>query len=133
MSSFTQPLCSFFLFFYFFSFSFFSRVQCCFTSIETMWTVRDREPRTTTSTFTQLLRSVFQCRFTSTQTVRTIRDPRRSPRLSHSSCALFFNVALRPQRLYGPLGTQDGHVDFHTAPALCFSMSLYVHRDCTDH
>ena len=32
-------------------------VQCCFTSTETIRTIRDREPRTVTSTFTQLLSS----------------------------------------------------------------------------
>ena len=45
-------------------------VQCCFMSAETVWTIRDTEPRTVTSTFTQLL---------SSETVN-------------------FNVALRPQR-----------------------------------
>ena len=34
------------------------RVQCCFTSTETVVTVRDGEPRMATSTFTQLLNSV---------------------------------------------------------------------------
>ena len=33
-------------------------VQCCFTSTETIVTVRDGEPRTAASTFTQLLNSV---------------------------------------------------------------------------
>ena len=32
-------------------------VQCCFTSTETIRTIRDGEPRTATSTFTQLLTS----------------------------------------------------------------------------
>ena len=32
-------------------------VQCCFTATETVLTVRDGEPRTSTSTFTQLLSS----------------------------------------------------------------------------
>ena len=52
-------------------------VQCCFTSTETVRTVRDREPRTATWTFTQL-----QC-----------------------SEILQFTVALRPQRPQGLLGT----------------------------
>ena len=34
------------------------QVQCCFTSTETIRTVRDWKPRTATSTFTQLLNSV---------------------------------------------------------------------------
>ena len=34
-----------------------ARVQCCFTSTQTVRTIGDREPRTATSTFTQLLSS----------------------------------------------------------------------------
>ena len=34
------------------------QVQCCFTSTETIRTIRDREPRTATSTFTQRMRSM---------------------------------------------------------------------------
>ena len=56
------------------------QVQCCFTSTETILrTIWDREPRTATSIFTQFL----------------------------SSEILQFNVALRPQRPYGPLGTRS--------------------------
>ena len=50
---------------------------CCRTSTETVRTLRDGEPRTATSTFTQLLSSTdvqVQCCFTSTETKRTIRD-----------------------------------------------------------
>ena len=53
------------------------QVQCCFTSTETIRTIRDGEPRTATSTFTQLLSSDIeqvQCCLTSTETVGTIRD-----------------------------------------------------------
>ena len=35
------------------------RIQCCFTSTETVRTVRDGEPRTATSTFTHLLSSAL--------------------------------------------------------------------------
>ena len=35
------------------------QVQCCFTSTETIRTIRDGEPRTATSTFTQLLSSEY--------------------------------------------------------------------------
>ena len=50
-------------------------VQCCFTSTETIRTIRDGEPRVATSTFTQLLNSnqslvQVQCGFTSTETIR---------------------------------------------------------------
>ena len=51
-------------------------VQCCFTSTETVGAIGDGEPRTSTSTFTQLLSSEIQ-----------------------------FNVALRPQRPWGLLRT----------------------------
>ena len=39
-------------------------------------TIRDGEPRTATSTFTQLLSSdiLDQCCFTATETIRTVRD-----------------------------------------------------------
>ena len=40
---------------------------------------------------------------------------------------LRFNVALRPQTLYGLLGmggAQDVHLDFHTAPELCLFLFL---------
>ena len=33
------------------------QIQCCFTSTETVWAIRDGEPRTATPTFTQLLSS----------------------------------------------------------------------------
>ena len=45
-----------------------------FTSTETIRSIRDGEPRTATSNFTQLLSSVLQCSFTSTETIRSIRD-----------------------------------------------------------
>ena len=56
--------------------------------------IRDGEPRTSTSTFTQLLSSalgllLLKCCFTSTETVGLLRT-----------------------------GAQDGHLDFHTAPEL---------------
>ena len=70
-----------------------SSVQCWFTSTETIGTIRDGKPRTSTSTFTQLLSSdtmSLQCCCTSTETIRLIRDG----------------------------GAQDGHLDFHTTPEL---------------
>ena len=50
------------------------QVQCCFTSTETVRTIKDGEPRTATSTFTQLLNSDV----TSTETIRLIRDGKDS-------------------------------------------------------
>ena len=55
-------------------------LQCCFTSTETVRTVTDGEPRSATSSLTQLLSSevfvllLLQCCFTSTETVRTVRE-----------------------------------------------------------
>ena len=54
------------------------QVQCCFTSTGTMRIIRDGEPRTATSTFTQLLNYVGS----------------------------LFNVALRPQEPQGLLWTR---------------------------
>ena len=99
--------------------------QCYLTSTENIVrTVRDGEPRTATSTSTQLLSSeclnyFFKCCFTFTETVRTIRDG-REPRTATSTftqllsseclnscfCFCFSSVALRAQRPYqGLLGT----------------------------
>ena len=38
----------------------------------------------------------------------------------------WFNIALRPRKPEGSLGrtAQDGHLDSHTAPELCFLMHL---------
>ena len=79
----------------------------CFTSTETIRTVRDGEPRTATSTFAQLL----------------------------SSANFKFNVALRPQRPYNKdyygRGAQDGHLHFHTVTELCefkFNVALRPQR-----
>ena len=45
------------------------RMQCCLTPTETIRTIRDGDPRTSTSTFTR-----SSCCFTSTETIRTNRD-----------------------------------------------------------
>ena len=39
------------------------QIQCCLTSTETLRTIRDGEPRTSTSTFTQVLSSELLCTF----------------------------------------------------------------------
>ena len=81
--------------------------ESCFTSTETVQTVRDGEPRTATSTSTQLLSSAtqrVQCCFTSTETVRTIRggEPRTTTSTFRTAPELrlfvVVVVALRPQR-----------------------------------
>ena len=68
------------------------QVQCCFASSGTGRTVRDGEPRTSTSTFTQLLSSEQLCSM-------LLYGHR-----SHKDCS--------------GRGDQDGHLDFHTAPEL---------------
>ena len=72
------------------------QVQSCFTSTETTRTsIRDGEPRTSTSTCTQLLSSDLS--------------------LSSNSLLLYVH---RDHRDYYGRGDQDGHLDFHTAPSL---------------
>ena len=80
-------------------------VQCCFTSTEIIRTVRDGEPRTATSTVTQLLSSDTSCSVLLYvhRAIRTVRD--REPRMvTTTSTQLLgsadssFTVALRPQR-----------------------------------
>ena len=71
----------------------FHTVQCCFTSTETIRTIRDGEPRTATSTFTQLLSSeIVQCCFTSTETIKTIRDG--EPRTATSTFTQLLNFEI---------------------------------------
>ena len=88
-----------------------------------------REPRTATSTFTQLLSSGIrrvQCCFTSTETERTIRDgePRTSTCtftqlpssevMYSSSISVLLSVHGDRKNYYGR-GAQDVHLDFHIA------------------
>ena len=61
------------------------QVQCCFASTETIRTIREGEPRTATSTFTQLLSS-------------------------DGSCSMLLYVH-RDHTNYCARGTQDGHLD----------------------
>ena len=68
-------------------------VQCCFTS--TVRTIRDGEPRTATSTFTQLLNSVETMSSSSTSVLLYVHRDRTGRR------------------------AQDSYIDFHTAPELC--------------
>ena len=89
--------------------------QCCFTSTETVRTVRGRGAQdghlhfhTAPELWNHGLQVQVQCCFTSTETLLGTGSPGRTPRLSHSSILTSesgFVVALRPQRLYGPLGT----------------------------
>ena len=94
-------------------------LKCCFTSTETVVYER-QEPRTSTSTFTQLLSSVvlhcwvfffFTWCLMSSDVGWHIRD----------NAWAWFNITLRPWKPYGSLGraAPDGHLDSHTAPELC--------------
>ena len=80
----------------------FVHVQCCFMSTrETIRTIRDREPRTATSTFTQLLSSVqVHCRLiTSTETIRTVRDGEPRTATSASTHLLGCSCLRKPSYL----------------------------------
>ena len=86
------------------------RVQCCFTSTETVQTFRDGDPKTATSSFTQLLCSVqspftsVQCCFTFTETIRTVRDG--EPRTATSTFT----------QLLSSLWSTKGWTERHTEP-----------------
>ena len=70
------------------------------TSTETIRTIRDGEPRTSTSTFTQLLSS-----------------------LGYLYISTLVEYCFASTETAGLLGTgaQDGYLDFYTAPELCIS------------
>ena len=70
------------------------RVRRCITPTETIRVIRDGEPRTATSTFTQLPSSDVYC---------------------SSSMLLYVH---RDHKDYKGRGAQDGHLDLHTAPRL---------------
>ena len=73
--------------------------QCCFTSTETIRPIRDGEPRTPASTFTQLLNSDVQCcRNQSTETTRLIRDGRLD---FHTAPKLRASVPTRGLQVHG--------------------------------
>ena len=83
------------------------QVQCCCTSPKTVRSIRDRKPRTATSTFTQLLSS-DAVPVQSTETIRTIRD--REPRTATSTFTQLLSSEI-----------------------LRFKMLLDVHRDHKDY
>ena len=79
------------------------QVQCCFTSTGTGRTIRDREPRTSISTFTQLMSSEQLC-----------------------SMLLYVH---RGHKDCSGRGAQDGHLDFYQLELWgnYVSALLYVH------
>ena len=65
-------------------------LQCCFTSTETVRTIRDWEPRATISHSSWVLGVlIVECCFTSTETLRTNRD--REPRTATSTFTQLLN------------------------------------------
>ena len=105
--------------------------QCCFTSTDTVRTIRDGEPSTT---FTQLLSS--EPTFSSVLTIRN-----GEPRTATSTFTTTVQCGFTSTETLGTIrdgGAQDGHLDFHTALEVwqmnvADSMLLYVHRDHTDY
>ena len=81
-----------------------SFVQCCFTSTETVGTIRDGEPRATASSFTQLLSSVS----------------------SANSSSMLLNVH-RDRTDYLGRGAQDVRLFFRTPPQRSVSLPLHPH------
>ena len=94
-----------------------SFVQCCFTPTETVGIIRDGEPRTSTTSFTKLLRSDYVHR--ESETVRTVRDV--EPRTSTTSFTqlLRSDYVHRESETVGTVrdvsGAQDVYHFFHTA------------------
>ena len=78
----------------------FTEVTSCFTSTETVWTIRDGELRTSTSTYTQLL--------------------------SSNEEGLVVLYVHRDRTEHQGRGAQDVHLDFHTASELCGGPGLPV-------
>ena len=101
-------------------------VQCCLTSTETVRTIRDREPRTSTLTFTQLLSSdnnacSGQCCLTSIQTIGTIRDWEPGTAISTftqllSSDKLLRKVELDSQESPGEIKSREVELDSQENP-----------------
>ena len=109
-------------------------------------TVRGGEPRTATSTFTQLLSSEsgVQCCFKSTETIRTVRD--REPRTSTSTFTQlqssvqspFFSGALYPRETIRTVRDGEPRAATSTFTLLLssvlhifqFSVALHPHRPC---
>ena len=98
--------------------------QSCFTSADTIRLIRDGEPRTATSTFTQLLSSERQW-FNVTlhpqipSGLLGMGSQGLPPQLSHSSWAPSVSGSLllnshRNHKNYSGQGVQHGHLDFHT-------------------
>ena len=82
------------------------QVQCCFTSTETISSIRDRESGMTTSTSTHLL---------SPDRIRQDCSPFRT-RFKFVSMFLYVR---RNHKAYWGQGAHDGHLDFHVVPELC--------------
>ena len=127
------------------------QIQCCFRSTQTIRTIRDREPRTgtTTSDFytsTELCicKVQIQCWFRSTQTIRTIRD--REPRTGTTTsdfytstelcickvqvqcCFTSTETILRTIKYREPRTTTSNFTQFLSSVKFKFSVALRLHR-----
>ena len=94
------------------------RIQCCFTSTESVRTVtvRDGEPRTATSTFTQLLSSeILQFSGFFVLFLFLVGFFLMFYFLNYSSELPYVH---RDHKEYWGRGAQDGHFEIHTAPEL---------------
>ena len=80
----------------------------------------NKESRTSTPTFTQLLRSVRQCCFTSTNTIYGLLG-------AGSPMSLIFSLASEDIKQREQV-VQDVHLNIHTASEICSSVLLYVHK-----
>ena len=106
-----------------------SSVQWCFTSTETVRTIRDGGGALDGDLDFHGSRALFSLALCP-ETVRTIRDgkPRTATstftQLSSSVQSCFMS---RDRKDYQGWEAQDGHLDFHTALELC-SVLLYVQR-----
>ena len=112
-------------------------VQCCFTSIETVRTFRDGEPRTSTSTFVLVLSSVRSMLLYVQRPygLSGTGSPGRPPRLSYWFWALFVQCCFTSTETVRTF--RDGEPRTSTSTFVLVlssvrSMLLYVHRNRTD-
>ena len=126
------------------------RLQCCFTSTETVRTIKDGKPRTATSSFTQLLRSVIKidgvlavycpvnCRScqseakykcpNQSQLRRNLAQNDTTPAFTHARA---LGVTLFPKHVHQLHGvTHRPRRHTHTLTTLSLSLSLTTHTHC---
>ena len=108
-------------------------LQCCFTSTATVRTFRDREPRTATSTFTQLMSTGDSQRpmFLYVHRKRKIRDvePRTTTSTFTQLLSELWNFALRSQRPYGEPRTDTSIFTQLLSSEMCLR-NIVILRKC---